>query len=144
MKLEQLLAAHPLGETPYNSISFSRVDGNGTLLYRVALDPKEMGAREALRVAFEQSGAQRFHCKEWMDPQPLSQRCNRDHVIPKRAGGKDHLHNMVASCGSCNRKKGGQDIIAFQIERGSEYLKALEEHLVRCLNTISDNQKALG
>jgi 5-methylcytosine-specific restriction endonuclease McrA len=131
--LSRIVAAHPLADrTPHNAIRFARVDGNGTALYTVAKFKKEVGAAEALRTAFEQFGGHCFHCKVWMPPQQLSHDCTRDHLRPKRDGGRDYLHNLVLACGPCNRTKGGNDLISFRAEVGIEYLKALDEHLVRC------------
>lgn len=31
-----------------------------------------------------------------------------DHIIPKKAGGKDELANLVAACRSCNSSKGAK------------------------------------
>lgn len=134
--LHHFVAAHPLEKKPYNAIKFARVDGNGTPLYTVGKDKKECGAAEALRTAFEKFGGHCFHCKEWMPPQRLSHDCTRDHLRPKRDGGQDYLHNLVFSCGPCNREKGGADVIGFRPEVGSEYLKALDAHLVRCLKKL--------
>ena len=134
--LQRAVASHPLEKKPYNAIKFVRVDGNGTPLYAVAKDKTERGAAEALRIAFETFGGHCFHCKEWMAPQPLSQDCTRDHLRPKRDGGQNYLHNLVFSCGPCNRAKGGADVIGFRPEIGSEYLKALDAHLVRCLKRL--------
>ena len=135
--LERIVAAHPLAKKPYNAIKFSRVDGNGTPLYTVGKEKQELGAAEALRTAFERFGGHCFHCKAWMPPQSLSQQCTRDHLRPKHDGGRDYLHNLVFSCGPCNRNKGGRDVITFRAEVGSEYLKALDAHLVRCLKKLS-------
>ena len=135
--LERIVAAHPLRKyKPYSAIKFARVDGVGTPLYTVAKGKKEMGAREALRTAFELFGGFCFHCKKPMPPQPLSQDCTRDHLRPKHDGGQNFLHNLVFACGPCNRKKGARDVISFSPEVGSEYLKALDEHLVRCLERL--------
>lgn len=140
-KLEKLLARHPIQRKPYNSIKLSSINARGTLLYRVARFPKEVGALEALRLAFQEFGAHCFHCRKWLKPQPLSQQCNRDHLFPKHAGGGNELHNLVIACGPCNRDKGGKDIIAFRTECGAEYLRAMEQHLVRCLRAIVANNK---
>lgn len=134
---DRIVAAHPLAKTPYNAIKFVRWDGNGAPLYRVAQEEKEMGAAEALRLAFELFGAHCFHCKKYMHAQPLSPDCTRDHLRPKVGGGLNYLHNLVFACGKCNREKGGSDLIAFSPEVGSEYLKALDEHLVRCLKALA-------
>jgi hypothetical protein len=71
-----------------------------------------------------------------MPPQALSHDCTRDHLRPKKDGGKDYLHNLVFACGPCNRSKGGSDLISFRAESGAEYLRALEAHLVQCLKTL--------
>ncbi|RAK69098.1 hypothetical protein DJ019_03575 [Phenylobacterium kunshanense] len=134
--LHKALAAHPLPKKPYNSIKFVRIDGNGVPLYRVGKSERELGAAAALKSAFEQFGGHCFHCKVWMPPQPLSQACTRDHLRPKKDGGKDYLHNLVFACGDCNRAKGGSDLITFRAEVGVEYLKALDAHIVRCLTTL--------
>ena len=134
--LQKAVAAHPLEKKPYNAIKFARVDGCGTPLYTVGKDKKELGAASALKVAFERFGAKCFHCDSWMPPQRLSQDCTRDHLRPKWDGGQDFLHNLVFSCGPCNRSKGGSDVITFSAEIGAEYLKALDAHLVRCLKKL--------
>lgn len=134
--LQIAVAAHPIAKKPYNAIKFARVDGLGTPLYTVGKDKKELGPAEALRIAFERFGAHCFHCKEWMPPQPLSQQCTRDHMLPKTDGGQSYLHNLVFSCGPCNRSKGGIDVIGFRPEVGAEYLRALNAHLVRCLKRL--------
>jgi 5-methylcytosine-specific restriction endonuclease McrA len=134
--LHKALAAHPLSKKPYNSIRFARIDGNGVPLYRVGKVEQELGAAAALKSAFEQFGGHCFHCKVWMPPQPLSHDCTRDHLRPRRDGGKDYLHNLVFACGDCNRAKGGSDLISFRAEVGVEYMKALDAHLVRCLRTL--------
>ena len=135
--LHALIAEHPLRKyKPYNAIKFSRMDGQGTPLYRVARDPQEMGAASALRAAFERFGGHCFHCRTWMSAQPLSHDCTRDHLRPRKNGGGHYLHNLVFACGSCNRKKGGRDLISFDVEAGAEYMKALEEHLARCVRAL--------
>jgi hypothetical protein len=139
--LARIVAAHPLARyKPYNAIKFMRVDGYGTPLYRVGKNGKEMGAAEALRDAFEKFGGHCFHCNAWMPPQALSQDCTRDHLRPKRDGGGDYLHNLVLPCGPCNRSKGGSDVVSFRPELGSQYLKALDEHLVRCVRVLGEGQ----
>ena len=135
--LHKALAAHPLAKKPYNAIRFARIDGNGTPLYKVGKVGRELGAAAALKSAFEQFGGHCFHCKVWMPSQPLSQDCTRDHLRPKRDGGKDYLHNLVFACGACNRAKGGGDLITFQAEVGVEYMKALDAHLIRCLQPLA-------
>ena len=136
MKLHRALAAHPLRHAPYNAIKFVRVDHNGRPLYKVGNCAKEMGAASALRDAFRQFGANCFHCKKPMPPQPLSQECTRDHVRPKKDGGGEFLHNLVVACGPCNKSKGSSDVISFRPSVGSKYLRALDAHLVRCLKEL--------
>ncbi|WP_367254465.1 HNH endonuclease [uncultured Phenylobacterium sp.] len=134
--LHKALAAHPLAKKPYNAIKFARIDGNGVPLYRVGKTGQDLGAAAALKSAFELFGGHCFHCKTWMPPQPLSHDCTRDHLRPRKDGGKDYLHNLVFACGPCNRAKGGSDLISFRAEVGSEYMKALDAHLVRCLQKL--------
>jgi 5-methylcytosine-specific restriction endonuclease McrA len=138
-KLTQVVAAHPLQKKkPYNALRFTRVDGHGTPLYRLKWDEREMGAYEALKVAFEKLGAHCFHCKKWIEAQPMPAACTRDHLLPKKNGGRDFLHNLVFACAECNRNKGSKDIVDFNVERGSEYLKALDAHLVRCIAELGN------
>src|SRR5690349_4007574 len=135
--LVRIVAAHPLQKhTPYNAIKFARVDGMGTPLYTVARGKKQMGASAALALAMEKLGGHCFHCGDWMAPQKLSQSCTRDHVWPRGRGGPDFLHNLVFSCGPCNKGKASLDVIEFRPESGSRYLKALSEHLARCLEQL--------
>ena len=135
-QLPDLLASHPIRKKPYNAIKFARVDGNGAALYRVGKESRELGAGAALKLAFERYGAHCFHCQIWMPPQPLSHLCTRDHLRPRKDGGRDHLHNLVFACGPCNRSKGGTDLITFKAAAGVEYMKALDAHIVRCLEGL--------
>lgn len=137
--LSSIVAAHPLRESPYSRIEYVRPDGMGTPLYRVAGDSKEMGAAEALKRAFEKFGAECFHCRKVLKAQKLSQACNRDHLRPRKLGGRSYLHNLVVTCGDCNRRKGARDIVTFKPERGAEYLKALDEHIMRCLSELGNS-----
>ncbi len=141
-RLETLIAAHPIRKKPYNSIKFARIDGCGTPLYRIAGGAREVGAAEALRSAFERFGAHCFHCGAWMAPQPFSAACTRDHLRPKKDGGRDHLHNLVLACGPCNRRKGGADLISFSVEKASEYMRALEVHLAGCVAALAREERA--
>jgi 5-methylcytosine-specific restriction endonuclease McrA len=131
-----IIAAHPIRKKPYNAIKFVRFDGFGTPLYRVAKDRAEMGAASALKVAFGRFGAHCFHCKQFMAPQVLSHLCTRDHLRAKANGGKAYLHNLVFACGPCNRNKGRKELINFNGEAGVEYLKALDEHLQKCIEAL--------
>ena len=141
--LHAMLAGHPLPKKPYNAIKFVRFDHNGTPLYVVGKDKKTLGAAAALKAAFESYGAHCFHCGKWMCAQPLSQECNRDHLRPRRAGGREFLYNLVFSCGSCNREKGGADLISFRPEAGLKYLTALEEHLAKCIRKLANETGAV-
>jgi hypothetical protein len=134
--IQALLAAHPLPKKPYTAIKFSRLDGQGTPLYTVGKDNKELGAAAALKVAFERLGGHCFHCKVWMPPQPLSHQCTRDHLRPRKDGGGDFLHNLVFACGPCNRAKGGANLISFRSEAGIEYMAAMEAHLTKCIRAL--------
>jgi 5-methylcytosine-specific restriction endonuclease McrA len=137
--LGSVVAAHPLQEHPYNKITFVRIDGNGTPLYRVPNDPRDIGAPEALRMAFQKYGGRCFHCRKALPAQKLSQQCNRDHVRARSRGGRDYLHNLVLTCGDCNRRKGASDLVAFDSERGASYLKALDDHIMRCLEALRNH-----
>lgn len=135
--LHRIVAAHPLARyKPYNAIKFSRVDGNGTPLYTVASAKNEVGAAAALGRAVEMLGAHCFHCDAWMPPQKLSYECTRDHVRPKKDGGSDYLHNLVISCGDCNKGKAAMQVVDFSRKSAVKYLSALDEHLTRCLKQI--------
>lgn len=135
--LNRIVAAHPLNRKPYDAIRFVHTDGNGTPLYTVARNPKELGAGAALKAAFERFGGHCFHCGLWMPAQPLSLDYTRDHVRPRALGGQDYLHNLVFACGPCNRGKGGGNLISFRPEAGVEYLQALDAHIVRCLKSLN-------
>lgn len=134
--LHRIVAAHPLQKKPYNAIKYACVDHNGTPLYTVGKDVKKLGAAAALRSALEQFGGHCFHCKKWMQPQPMSHDCTRDHLRPRKDGGQNYLHNLVFACGDCNREKGSKDLISFRPDVGMAYMKALDEHLVRCLKRL--------
>ena len=137
--LAKIVAAHPLRKyKPYNAIKFSRVDGNGTPLYTVGQDSKELGAAAALRCAAQNFGGHCFYCDEFMRPEQVPQVCTNDHLQPRAKGGHDYLHNLVFACLKCNRDKGAQDLISYRPDEGREYLQALDAHLVRCLKSLDD------
>ena len=56
-------------------------------------------------------------------------RPTRDHIVPKLKGGPTRLENEVASCGSCNQKRGhtspSQYVESSRTERGLEPNAAL-------------------
>jgi len=130
--LDRILAAHPLQDKPYNEIRFERCDGNGTPLYTVGCDKKPISARKALRLAAKRFGGVCFHCSQPLKAADLT----NDHLRPKSDDGGDYLHNLVLACVECNRKKGKHDLVSYRPRKGREYLKALDEHLVRCLNEL--------
>lgn len=134
--LERIVAAHPLAKTPYNAIKFARVDGQGTPLYTVGKDKKQMGAAAALRAAAQKFGGHCFYCDKFMQPEEVPQVCTNDHVQPRAKGGHDYLHNLVFACVGCNRAKGAQDLISYRPDDGREYLNALDQHLERCLKSL--------
>ena len=41
-----------------------------------------------------------------------------DHLIPKKAGGRDAGDNLVPACVSCNSSKGGKDVLVWCHDRG--------------------------
>jgi 5-methylcytosine-specific restriction endonuclease McrA len=137
-----IVARHPIDKKPYNAIRLCRVDHFGTPIYRVARDDRESGAPRALKIAFELYGAHCYHCGVWMPAQPLSTECTRDHVRAKANDGSDYLHNLVFACGTCNSKKGKADLISFNVERGADYLRSLEAHLVRCIKALPRMESA--
>lgn len=138
--LSRIVAAHPLARSkPYNAIKFAGVDRNGVALYTVSTDRTPIGARRALKLAVERLGANCFHCRVWMPPQPLSQDCTLDHLRPQCDGGNDDLHNLVFACGKCNHDKGSDDIVQFRPRAAMEYLRALDDHLARCLKQLGGN-----
>lgn len=135
--LQRLVAAHPLVElSPYARIKFSRLHPNGTPLYKVGKGKTEFGAERALREAHRRFGGRCFHCDKAI--QPGDAEFTLDHLRPKRDGGEGYLHNLVIACGNCNRAKGSTDLVSFRPEAGGKYLKALDEHLARCLKQLKD------
>ena len=133
--LLQLVASHPIQKKPYHCIRFVRV-ASGVPLYEVTGDKRHLGAREALKCAFQIHGGHCFHCQKWFEPQILSAHCSRDHVRARSRGGGHHLHNLVITCRNCNLRKAAKDIVEFKVERGSEYLRALDEHITRCIEKL--------
>ena len=130
--LQRAVAAHPLARKPYTEVHFARVDGCGTPLYTVGSDPKQMGAEKALRAAFKHFGGRCFHCDK-----PIKKKLfTLDHLRPKKDDGDAHLHNLVFACRPCNQGKGCKDIVEFRPEITSAHLKALDDHLARCLAAL--------
>ena len=42
-----------------------------------------------------------------------------DHVVPKSAGGKGRMDNLVLCCVTCNRKKGALSLEAYRAEHNN-------------------------
>jgi len=131
--LDRIVAAHPLvREEPYSRIKFSGVNQHCKPVYKVGKGKTEFGAEKALRTAFRRFGGRCFHCN-----QPISEgEFTLDHLRPQHDGGEDYLHNLVLACRSCNRSKGGSDLASFEARTAAEYLRALDEHIVRCLKKL--------
>ena len=141
-KLEQIVASHPVQRKPYHCIRFKEFGPHGTPLYSVTGDSRQLSAKEALKCAFELHGGHCFHCGTWHPPQSLGTRCSRDHLRARSNGGGDYLHNLVIACKACNFDKGGRDLVEFGVEQGSAYLKALDEHLIRCIEQLKSGPQS--
>jgi len=134
--LQKAVAAHPLADkSPYNAIKFAGVDGNKTPLYTVAKEKKVMGAAKALRAAFDKFGGRCFHCNKRIEKNEFT----LDHLRSKKDDGDAYLHNLVFACQPCNRDEGCKDMVDYRPEITSAYLKALDDHLVRCLMRLEKN-----
>jgi len=135
----RLLAAHPLAERPYDAIAFVAMSPHGQPLYRVRGDGRRLGARRALRCAFDKFGGKCFYCSRTMGaaPQPP---CTLDHLRPRNAGGGEMLHNLVLACIPCNQRKGRDDLVHFSGKRAQAYLQSLADRLVECLDAVSGNE----
>jgi 5-methylcytosine-specific restriction endonuclease McrA len=142
-KLDKLIAAHPLGCSPYDKLQFVNFDTHGIPLYTVAgIESPPTGAFEALGRAFAQYGGKCFYCPTKFKPQPLSNeltRAHRDHVIASSQGGSDLLHNLVIACGKCGRTKSNDPIHDFRPKSAKEYLDALNKHIAACLKPKPQN-----
>jgi hypothetical protein len=114
-----------------------RFDSNRTAPYNVGKSKKELGAAAALKTAFQEWGGHCFHCKNWMPPQPLSQGCRETVSALGKKRWWRRFHNLVFACGSCNRSKGGADLITFSAEVDIEYITMLESDLARCIRMIA-------
>jgi len=134
--LDRVVAAHPFAELePYRRVKYAGVDGNGTPVYKVGKGKRKYGAEKAVRETHRRFGGSCFHCGKQIAPG--SGEFTLDHLRPKRDDGGDHLHNLVFACRSCNWSKAGRDLANFEAKIATEYLKALDEHLVRCLKKLS-------
>lgn len=134
-KLEQLIAAHPIRGLPYDMLEFVCFDRQRVPLYKVkGTDGTATGAPEALRKAFARYGGKCFYCRRRFKPQPLSNDAHRDHVIPKKSGGSNLLHNLVIACAKCDSTKGCKPVHDFSAPSAQKYLSALNLHIRRCIN----------
>lgn len=136
-KLERIVAAHPLNELPYCKIKFSHFDGRRKPIYCVG--DQSAGAKVALARAFEKFGGSCFLCGKKFKPTKLSQDITRDHIRPQSKGGSDYLHNLVIACGPCNKNKKDKELPRYRVDRTEKYLKALDAHIVKCLESLSAN-----
>src|SRR4051812_21228360 len=63
--------------------------------------------RQILGLIYESCGGHCFYCsieiKPFDDWEP-------DHMTPRQQGGDDSLYNLVASCRTCNRRKGNRTV----------------------------------
>jgi 5-methylcytosine-specific restriction endonuclease McrA len=134
--LDRIVAAHPLvREEPYSRIKFAGVNQHGRPVYTVGKGKTKYGADKALREAHRRFGGNCFHCREPITPG--SDQFTLDHLRPKKHEGGDHLHNLVFACRACNWSKAGSDLASFEARIATEYLNALNEHLVRCIRALS-------
>jgi len=134
--LATVIADHPIRNLPYSAIRLSHCDGNGTPIYVVEGTAGTGGAPRAMKIAFARFGAECFHCGKDMPPQTLSHDCTRDHVRASSDNGSNLLHNLVFACGGCNSRKGRANIVSFNVERGADYLRLLDEHITRCIAAL--------
>jgi 5-methylcytosine-specific restriction endonuclease McrA len=116
---------------PYRALVFTRLDGMGKPLYRVAGSAEgEMGARKALERAFKVNGGHCFYCNKSNPPEATI-----DHVEPIKVGGNDTLQNLVIACKPCNSAKSHTVVDVFNPTAGRAWLEALlrqvEERLKR-------------
>ncbi|HEY6661563.1 MAG TPA: HNH endonuclease signature motif containing protein [Sphingomicrobium sp.] len=135
--LNRIVAAHPLVEEPYGRIKFSRINQHDVPVYKVGRGKREFSAENALRETYRLFGGRCFHCGETIDPSAFT----LDHLRPKRDDGGDHLHNLVFACWPCNKSKAGSQLASFEAEKATRYLKALDEHLIRCIKNLNSDTR---
>ena len=86
----------------------------------MARDTRQMAPQQRLEHLLELGGNRCAWCG--YDLTRSNARPTRDHVVPKIKGGPTRLENEVASCGSCNQKRGhtapSQYIEASRRDRG--------------------------
>ena len=85
-------------------------------------DTRQMSSSDRLDHLLELGGWKCAWCG--YDLEKPNARPTRDHVVPKIKGGPTRLENEVASCGSCNQKRGhtapSQYIESSRRDRGLE------------------------
>jgi 5-methylcytosine-specific restriction endonuclease McrA len=134
--ITHIVTAHPLDELPYNKITFSHLDGKRTPIYKVENLEQHAGAKLTLSFAFQKYGGTCFYCRKSFKPAAISQDITRDHIQPRSKGGGDHLHNLVIACGGCNRNKKDKELARSHRDAADRYLKALDKHLIKCLQAL--------
>jgi 5-methylcytosine-specific restriction endonuclease McrA len=123
---------HCFDTMPYRSLVFTRLDGMGKPLYRVAGSAEgETGARKALERAFKVNGGHCYYCKK-SNPTDIT----IDHVEPLAAGGTDTLQNLVVACKPCNAAKNHKPIEIFNPNAGRAWLEALLKQIQNRLTRI--------
>ncbi len=142
--MHQIIAHHPLTETPYNKLVFVGANQHGTPLYRVmGLDRPACAAPTALRSAFRRYGGQCFYCSVRLKTQQTPSEMSLDHLVAQSSGGTHLLHNLVLACKACNKSKHHQHLPNFNSERAATYLRALEVHIADCIKSVAEPGTAL-
>jgi hypothetical protein len=136
--LHEIVAHHPLVETPYNKLIFVGSNDHGTPLYRVlGVDRSPCSAPTALKAAFNRYGGVCYYCSTRLKPQAKPATVSIDHIIPVASDGTHLLHNLVLSCKPCNRDKDCLPIAEFNQEKSQRYIAALEKHIADAVRSAS-------
>jgi hypothetical protein len=137
--LHEIVAHHPIGETPYNKLIYVGANCHGTPLFQVmGTSRTPCSAPTALRAAFIRYGGHCYYCGTRLKPQARPSPMSIDHVIPKALGGTNLLHNFVIACKPCNKSKGSQAILEYKLEAGNAYLTALERHIADAVRSAAE------
>lgn len=62
------------------------------------------------QATIERAGHRCYYCRQ---PVPEGDSWHKEHAIPLARGGRNHADNIVASCGTCNAKKGTKTAVEF-------------------------------